>query len=152
MSEVRDCVIVGGGPAGLTAAIYLGRFHRPALVIDAGDPRAGWIPTSHNHPGFPEGVNGGELIGLMQGQAQIYEAEVRQGEVRRLERDGAAACSGSTLRWASCGRGLSFWRPACATCSRIAGARVMSSTQWAVVRWCTICGRLTRSGAGSGWR
>jgi thioredoxin reductase (NADPH) len=138
MSEVRDCVIVGGGPAGLTAAIYLGRFHRPALVIDAGDPRAGWIPTSHNHPGFPEGVNGGELIGLMQGQAQIYEAEVRQGEVRRLERDGA----GGVFRLDTTLGELRARTVILATGVRDVQPEVpgmFAGTQRGVVRWCPIC-------------
>ena len=51
-----DCLIVGGGPAGLTAAIYLARFRRDIRVIDAGSSRASLIPTSHNYPGFPEGI------------------------------------------------------------------------------------------------
>ncbi|MHC2020253.1 FAD-dependent oxidoreductase [Methylobacterium sp. CM6247] len=40
MDEMLDCVIVGGGPAGLTAALYLARFGRRFLVVDAGDSRA----------------------------------------------------------------------------------------------------------------
>lgn len=47
-----DCAIVGGGPAGLTAALYLARFRRRALVIDAGQSRAALIPISHNYPAF----------------------------------------------------------------------------------------------------
>ena len=42
-----DCIIVGGGPAGLTAAIFLARFKRRFLLIDGGDSRASWIPRSH---------------------------------------------------------------------------------------------------------
>jgi thioredoxin reductase (NADPH) len=51
-SERLDAIIVGAGPAGLTAALYMGRFRRRVLVIDGGDSRAAWIPTTHNHPGF----------------------------------------------------------------------------------------------------
>jgi thioredoxin reductase (NADPH) len=40
-----DCLIVGGGPAGLTAAIYLTRFHLAIRVIDAGNSRVSWIPS-----------------------------------------------------------------------------------------------------------
>ena len=45
-----DCLIVGAGPAGLTAAIYLGRFRRSVLVMDGGPSRAELIPVTHNFP------------------------------------------------------------------------------------------------------
>jgi hypothetical protein len=51
----RDCVIIGGGPAGLTAAIYLARFHLSVSVFDDGTSRAASIPVSHNPPAFPAG-------------------------------------------------------------------------------------------------
>ena len=57
-----DAIIVGAGPAGLTAATYLARFRRSVLVLRAGRPRADWIPESHNTPGFPRGVGGPELL------------------------------------------------------------------------------------------
>jgi thioredoxin reductase (NADPH) len=82
-----DAVIIGGGPAGLTAAIYLGRFLRNALVVDAGEPRAGRIPISHNHPGFPDGVVGAELVERMKEQARRYGAIIRPGTVRELKQD-----------------------------------------------------------------
>ena len=69
-----DCVIVGGGPAGLTAAIYLARFHLSAAVLDNGRSRALMIPVSHNHAGFPEGIAGAELIRRMGEQARLYGA------------------------------------------------------------------------------
>jgi thioredoxin reductase (NADPH) len=47
-----DCLIVGGGPAGLAVAIYLGRFRRRALFIDAGRSRAKWISSIRNYPGL----------------------------------------------------------------------------------------------------
>ncbi len=50
---ILDCLIIGGGPAGLTAAIYLARFHLDILVVDGGKSRAAWIPCTHNHAGFP---------------------------------------------------------------------------------------------------
>ena len=81
-----DCLIVGGGPAGLTAAIYLSRFHLDIRVVDAGDSRAGWIPCSHNHAGYPDGINGKELLRLMREQAQMYGASIETGRVTRLDK------------------------------------------------------------------
>ncbi len=80
-----DCLIVGGGPAGLTAAIYLARFHLSIRVIDAGASRAGWIPCSHNHAGYPDGISGKELLRLMTEQAQKYGAKIECARVTRLE-------------------------------------------------------------------
>ncbi|MGN6524801.1 MAG: FAD-dependent oxidoreductase, partial [Burkholderiaceae bacterium] len=48
-----DCIIIGAGPAGLTAATYLARFRRRIAVLDGGASRASYIPCSHNYPGFP---------------------------------------------------------------------------------------------------
>src|SRR5215218_4420581 len=88
-----DCFVIGGGPAGLTAAIYLARFRRRFAVVDAGASRALWIPVSHNHAGHPDGIPGPELLGRMRAQAERYGAEVVRGRVERLERrgDGFAA-------------------------------------------------------------
>jgi len=83
--EILDAVVIGAGPAGLTAAIYLGRFRRRFVVIDGGDPRAGWIPISHNHPGFPDGIPGVELLALLRQQAERYGAKIVPDRVERLE-------------------------------------------------------------------
>jgi thioredoxin reductase (NADPH) len=87
--ELMDCLIIGGGPAGLTAAIYLARFRRRLLVVDSGLSRASWIPVSHNHAGYPEGIAGTELLARMRAQAQRYGAEIVLGSIERLEREGA---------------------------------------------------------------
>ncbi|CAN5158117.1 NAD(P)/FAD-dependent oxidoreductase [soil metagenome] len=79
-----DAVIVGAGPAGLTGALYMARFRRKVLVIDGGDSRAAWIPTTHNHPGFPEGVSGLGLLDLQRRHALRYGAEIRSGTVETL--------------------------------------------------------------------
>lgn len=86
MAEDLDCLVIGGGPAGLTAAIYLARFRRHFLVADAGASRAAWIPVSHNHPGFPDGINGNELLGRMRRQAARYGAVIEPATVTRLDR------------------------------------------------------------------
>ncbi|MFD2237317.1 NAD(P)/FAD-dependent oxidoreductase [Aureimonas populi] len=82
-SEI-DCLIVGGGPAGLTAALYLARFRRQTLLIDAGEPRAAWIPTSHNIPLFAEGISGREILARQTHSATEYGAQLRKGCVERL--------------------------------------------------------------------
>jgi thioredoxin reductase (NADPH) len=83
-----DCLIVGGGPAGLTAAIYLARFHLSIRVIDAGASRANSIPCTRNHAGFPDGISGSELIDRMKAQARKYGAAIATERVTRLERAG----------------------------------------------------------------
>lgn len=83
-----DCVIIGGGPAGLTAATYLARFLRSTLVIDAGDGRATRIPTTHNLLGFPDGISGDNLLVRMHRHAAQYGAELVTGIVDRIDRVG----------------------------------------------------------------
>jgi thioredoxin reductase (NADPH) len=84
--DIFDCAIIGGGPAGLTAAIYLARFRLRTRLVDGGDSRAAWIPTSHNHAGFPDGINGVELLKRMRAQAGKYGVEIASGQCDRLER------------------------------------------------------------------
>lgn len=83
-----DCLIVGGGPAGLTAAIYLARYLRSVTIVDAGGSRALWIPVSHNHAGFPDGVSGPDLLRRMRQQAQQFGARIIEAKVDRVVRSG----------------------------------------------------------------
>lgn len=98
--KILDCLIVGGGPAGLTAAIYLARFHLDILVVDAGKSRASSIPCSRNIPGFTDGINGGELLERMRQQARKYGAAIETEFVTKLERN-----AGSGLFEANWGSG-----------------------------------------------
>lgn len=84
---ILDCLIVGGGPAGLTAAIYLARFHLDILVVDGGKSRASWIPWTRNVSGFPDGIKGTELLRRMREQACKYGAKIETEFVTKLERD-----------------------------------------------------------------
>lgn len=88
MTDPVDCAIVGAGPGGLTAAIYLSRFRRPIVLFDAGNSRARWIPASHNCPGFPTGITGDAFLDRLREQARTSGARVEKGEVLRLQRDG----------------------------------------------------------------
>lgn len=81
-----DCLIIGAGPAGLIAATYLARYRRRIKIIDAGKSRASLIPVSHNYPGFPDGINGKDLLARLREQVQNYKVEILQGWVEKLER------------------------------------------------------------------
>ena len=99
--DLLDCLIIGGGPGGLTAATYLVRYHRRILVVDAGKSRARWIPTSHNAPGFPRGIEGHTLLAQQREQARGYGAEIEDGCIAQLRRDGDVfeAVAADGRRW-----------------------------------------------------
>ena len=99
MDEPLDCLVVGGGPAGLTAAIYLARFHLDILVVDGGKSRASWIPCTRNHAGYPDGIAGTELLQRMRDQACKYGAKIETEFVTKLERDDATGLF--TATWGS---------------------------------------------------
>jgi thioredoxin reductase (NADPH) len=82
--HVHDTLIVGGGPGGLTAAIYLRRFTRDVALVDKGNSRLRLIPVSHNYPGFPEGVPGHILLGNLTTQLTRYGGCVMPGEITDL--------------------------------------------------------------------
>jgi thioredoxin reductase (NADPH) len=84
--DMLDCLVFGGGPAGLMAAVYLGRYRRRALVIDEGASRAARIPLSRNVMGFPDGIAGPELLERMRAHAARFGTRLDSGRVERLER------------------------------------------------------------------
>jgi thioredoxin reductase (NADPH) len=84
MDTSVDCLIIGGGPAGLTAAVYLARFRRRVVLIDGGWSRAEWITLSHNIAGFPEGIAGPEYRDRLRQQAQVYGCTPDKGYVHSL--------------------------------------------------------------------
>lgn len=79
-----DCLIVGGGPAGLVAATYLGRFRRKAVVVDSGQSRAKLIPTTRNCPGFPQGIEGTDLLERLRSQAARFGTQCQSDTVRSI--------------------------------------------------------------------
>ncbi|QPI75765.1 NAD(P)/FAD-dependent oxidoreductase [Sphingobium sp. Cam5-1] len=133
-----DCVIIGGGPAGLTAATYLARFLRSTLVIDAGDGRASRIPTTHNLLGFPDGISGGDLLVRMHRHAAQYGAELVTGIVDRIDRVGtgfvvhtkAKTFSARTILLA---QGVTNHRP------RMAQGTHDQGVAQGLIRYCPIC-------------
>jgi thioredoxin reductase (NADPH) len=84
MTWLADCLVVGGGPAGLTAAIYLARYHLRVQLFDAGASRAALIPCTRNHAGFPDGISGRALVDRMRRQALLAGAEIHSGRVDHL--------------------------------------------------------------------
>jgi thioredoxin reductase (NADPH) len=96
-----DCLVIGAGPAGLTAAVYLLRYRLNIAIIDRGGSRATLIPKSHNYPGFPDGVPGHELLARLHEQVRRYGGEVRRGEVlslrQRVEGDFEAHTTGQVI-------------------------------------------------------
>lgn len=79
-----DCIVIGGGPAGLTAAVYLARYHLSVMVVDSGKSRAALIPVTHNLAGFPGGIAGTALLERMQKHAVNYGACIKEGLVRTI--------------------------------------------------------------------
>jgi thioredoxin reductase (NADPH) len=98
-----DCVIIGGGPAGLTAGLYLSRANRRTLLLErdapGGYPRN--IELIENYPGFPEGISGAKLAGEMVSQAVKYHLQIETAEVTGLE-----LFSGT--RYVGCSRGQGY--------------------------------------------
>src|SRR6266536_1931935 len=84
---MRDVVIIGSGCAGLTAAIYAARANLSPLVI-RGLEAGGQLSLTtlvENYPGFPKGVQGPELIEMMQKQGQAFGAEFKEGDVTGVD-------------------------------------------------------------------
>jgi thioredoxin reductase (NADPH) len=82
--KTREVIVVGGGIAGLSAAIYLGRAQRDTLVIDSGRSMAKWEPVVENYLGFPNGIGGEELLKNGCRQATRYDVDFTHDEIRTL--------------------------------------------------------------------
>ncbi len=84
--ECREAIIIGGGIAGLSAAIYLGRAERDTLVIDAGRSMAKWEPEVRNYLGFPDGVDGEDLLKYGRRQAKFHQVAFADDEIKSVAR------------------------------------------------------------------
>jgi thioredoxin reductase (NADPH) len=95
-----DGLIVGGGPAGLTCAIYLARYRRSVVVVDSRESRASLIPETHNYPGFADGISGRELLDALNAQARSYGVTIIADRVTELQAGNPgfrAVCSLGTI-------------------------------------------------------
>lgn len=83
---MKDLIIIGGGPAGLTAGIYAGRAKLDVLLLERGMPGglAATTEVIENYPGFPGGIAGPELMGQMLAQAQRFGLEVKSAAVEKV--------------------------------------------------------------------
>lgn len=84
--DILDCLIIGGGPAGLTSALYLARLRRRFVVVDSGTPRAAWIPTSHNIPVFANGISGTDILVRQRENLAQYGSCIQAGTVMGLRK------------------------------------------------------------------
>lgn len=132
-------MVVGAGPAGLSAAVYMGRFRRSTLVLDSGDGRWSYGQANDNYLGFPRGVSARRLHALGRAQAARFGVAFRDTEVTAIEAHGGAyrlrhrrgTVSARTVIWAAGVRDL--W-PDFPGVRRLVGKRLF---------WCIVC---------DGWR
>lgn len=99
--ELLDCLVIGGGAAGLTAAVYFGRYKRRAVVLDDGGSRLQRIPRTRNVPGFPDGIEGPELLRRLREHAAKYAVPAEQTRVQSLRRldDGTFRAESAEGTW-----------------------------------------------------
>ncbi|MCP4694595.1 MAG: thioredoxin-disulfide reductase [Desulfobacterales bacterium] len=85
-----DLVIIGGGPAGLTAGIYASRARLNVLLLEKTAPGGQVLITDwvENYPGFPDGIGGWDLVEKMTAQAKKFDLNIESGEVRSLDLSG----------------------------------------------------------------
>ncbi len=75
--KTLDCLIIGAGPAGISAALYLLRFRRSIMIVDTNQSRALLIPRSHNYPGFLNGISGPVLLKRLKTQLESYSCKIQ---------------------------------------------------------------------------
>jgi thioredoxin reductase (NADPH) len=136
MQESWECLIIGGGPAGLTAAVYLARYRRRVLLVDAGNSRAEAIPRSHNHPAFASGISGRELLERLREQTRRYGVEIRKLKIDALAKHQGRFIASSDSRQIETDRvllatGISDANPALPGLQR--------AVAQSLLRYCPIC-------------
>jgi thioredoxin reductase (NADPH) len=135
--ELLDCLIVGGGVAGLTAAVYMGRYKRRALVVDDDGSRLKRIPRTRNVPGFPDGIEGPDLLARPRAQAARYHVPVEPARIARVQRlaDGSFRAEAGNRAWHA--RFLLLATGARDVEPEVEG--ILEATLAGQVRYCPIC-------------
>ena len=89
--EKTKCLIIGSGPAGYTAAIYASRANIDNVLLEGIQPGGQLTITTEieNFPGYPEGIDGIELMDNMRAQAEKFGSKIRSGEVTAINFDKA---------------------------------------------------------------
>jgi len=89
-SEKLKCLIIGSGPAGYTAAIYAARADLKPVMIQGMEPGGQLMTTTDvdNFPGYPEGINGPEMMEQFKKQAERFDTDVRSGWVTKVDFSG----------------------------------------------------------------
>ena len=134
-----DCVVVGGGPAGLSAAIYMGRFLRRTLVVDDENGRWSYGQRNDNYLGFPRGVGARRLHELGRAQARRFRVGFEKATVTRVRRTSLGfrldtTCGPRRARTVIWTAGVEDIWP------EISGARALVGRR---IFWCIVC---------DGWR
>ncbi|MBA2485469.1 MAG: NAD(P)/FAD-dependent oxidoreductase [Nitrospira sp.] len=87
-TELHDVLIIGGGLAGLSAAVYLGRSRRDTLLVHSNRSMAKWEADAQNYLGFPEGIDGNELLRLGQAQVTRFHVGLVEDDIASLKKIG----------------------------------------------------------------
>ena len=87
MTLIPEVIIIGGGLAGLSAAVYLGRSKRKTMLIHSGRSMAKWESDVQNYLGFPDGIDGRDLLTRGHTQVARFQVEVQEDEIRTLKKE-----------------------------------------------------------------
>lgn len=136
---IHDIVIVGAGPAGLTAALYAARFLRSTIVLHDGTPRAAQIPLTRNVPGHDAGIAGTDLLARMARHAAQCGADIVEARVTDARReDGLFHLTGASgARWA--GRALILATGVAQNQPPLEADVHQAAVDAGVLRYCPVC-------------